>query len=343
MFLVDKYVPKDESDFIFNRDIVKQFEFISKDSSMPHLLILGPNGSGKKTLIRYLLNQMYDSSVEKLTRTKCKVTGSSNKTEDVDIIMSPHHIMIEPNANNYDKYIIQNIVQEYAKYYSIDLFDTQKSFKTIIIKGIDHLSRPAQASLRRTMEIYAETCRFIMIGTSLSKIIEPLHWRCSIITVKSPSNIDIYKTLFCISAYEKIKIEPEELCDIIIDSNRNVKKAIWKLSLYKYGLDQSTSLDLTIDKIANYLLKINENNYIKNFFKIRVITYDLMVTNITCSNIIRDIVNVLLKKTNDDDLRFAIIENVAEIENRLPGARRPVYHFEKFYTSIIKFILIKKK
>ena len=53
----------------------------------------------------------------------------------------------------------------------------KKLFKVVIINTIDNLSYYAQASLKRTMEKYADTCKFIFISNQLSKINEPLKSR----------------------------------------------------------------------------------------------------------------------------------------------------------------------
>jgi replication factor C subunit 3/5 len=307
---------------------------------MPHILICGPSGSGKKTIIKFLLCTLYDKNVENLTKTKYKVTGSSNKADDIYIMQSPYHIVIEPNNNNYDKYIIQDIVKEYAKHISINMFETKNIFKTILINNAHNLSYHAQTSLRRTMEIYASTCRFILIGNNLSKIIEPLHWRCSVICVPSPTNWEIWKTIFNISALENINISIDKINQIVRKSDRNIKKAIWQLSLIQYELDISISLDETIEAIVDDILTINGKNMFAKILQIRENMYNLMVTNITCTDIIKEIVNLLFDKSGDDQFKLHIIRSAAEAEHRLIVGRRGIKHLEFFITSVAKYIII---
>ena len=47
-----------------------------------------------------------------------KVRLNNTKTK-VLIKQSNHHIIIEPNNNGFDKYLIQEIIQDYAKFYLI--------------------------------------------------------------------------------------------------------------------------------------------------------------------------------------------------------------------------------
>lgn len=84
-------------------------------NSMPNLLIHGPAGCGKHTLLKLLLEDIYDSSVNNLTTVKYNICGYGNKVVEVDIKQSKYHLIIEPNNTALDKYLIQEVVKEYAK------------------------------------------------------------------------------------------------------------------------------------------------------------------------------------------------------------------------------------
>ncbi len=53
-------------------------------------------------------------------------------------------------------------------------------FKIMILDESDNLTDDAQQALRRTMEKFVETCRFILIANISGKLIEPLQSRCAI-------------------------------------------------------------------------------------------------------------------------------------------------------------------
>lgn len=237
MLFTDKYKPKNLNNpkiyEMFHLDLIELLKKIAKDDDVPHMIFYGPEGSGKKTLIYSFLELLFGQSIHNTSYVNYTVTGSGNSSTDVMIKQSPHHIEIKPNKNNFDLHMIQDIVKTYATRSQISFFIKRKTFKIILIHGLDNLSFVSQTSLRRTMENYSESCRFIMWARSLSKVIQPLKSRCFRLRVPSPSNDQIFIRLFHICGEEKIKIGLEELYDIVNTSSGNIRKALWMLELYK--------------------------------------------------------------------------------------------------------------
>lgn len=224
MFFVDKYAPKTINDLEFHKKEIKLLQKMSQDHSIPHIIFCGPDGSGKKTLISLFMEMLYDSEVNKLCDSVYKVTGSGNSTTDVVIKQSNYHIIIEPNNNNFDRYLIQDVVKEYAKKIPLSVLTSNKTFKTVLINNIDNLSYYAQTSLRRTMEKYSGTCRFIMQCKSLSRVIDPIRSRCYCFKIDAPSDDDIFGVIANIGYKESISLTLKDYDELIKLSNGNVKR-----------------------------------------------------------------------------------------------------------------------
>lgn len=332
MLLIEKYTPTIQS--FFNKDVIEMLRSFSNDKNIPHLLFYGNEGVGKKSLIKMFLTLLFGENVNNLKNVEYKIKGSGNKLSNVIIEKSDYHIVITPNSNNFDRYIIQNIVKEYAKRIPLETFKVKKPFKVVVINTIDNLSYYAQTSLRRTMEKYSDTCRFISWCSSISKVIEPIQSRCLCIRIKSPSINEMVKFVLNVSYNEKIKMNLEELNDIIDKSNFNPKKALWILEYKKQNIIYNEPFMDIIVKIVE-LLKFNVNNILE----IREKLYNIIITNYNSDEIIKEIVFLLCKKDISDKKKEQIINIGLLFMSRLNKCRREIIQLEAFIISVIKTLL----
>lgn len=335
MFLVDKYFPKNIEDVVFNKYILEQLFIISQDDSIPHIIFYGPEGSGKKVLINLFLEMLYDSSIRNVEDTLYKVSGSGNNEIDVLIKQSNYHIVIEPNNNNFDRYLIQDIVQEYAKRIPLNVFKCKKVFKTVLINNVDNLSYYAQTALRRMMEKYSDTCRFILWCRSLSRVIEPLNSRCLSIRISSPSDEELFAHIYKVSINEGLTLTLDEFTTILDYANGNIKSALWMIELRKAGeLDGNVYKD-EIKKIVNILIQCK----IVNSIKIRNLFYNIMITNINKTMILQDLLDELLVCNKISlECKYKIIYEASKFEYNLMRCRREIVHLEAFIQSVMNIL-----
>jgi replication factor C subunit 3/5 len=341
MFFIDKYAPKSANDSKLHKDILKLLDFISKDDSIPHLIFYGNDGVGKRRIIKLFLEMLYGNTVNNIEENMYIVSGSGNKVKEVLVKQSDFHIMIEPVDNNFDKYLIQDVVKEYAKRIQINLFKSKKIFKSVMINNLDNLSYYAQTSLRRTMEKYSGTCRFIMWCKSLSKVIEPLKSRCICIRIGAPSNDELFKLALTISAKEHLNLKLEDYGKLLKSSNGSIRKLLWKLNLIKSDQKEEkyeTPYDETIDQITNLILKCN----LSEINNIRNLVYNLIITNIDPCKIMRNIFENLLKKKLPEKVKFQIINSASVYEHNLVRRRREITHIEAFIIDTMNKIYNSK-
>jgi hypothetical protein len=101
-------------------------------SNFQHLIIYGCNGSGKEYIMNKLLAKIYGKQGIELKDVEYTVSGYSNTKTKIVIKQSKNHIIIEPNSNGFDKYLIQEIIQEYAKSELLNIFEQSKLFKIVV-------------------------------------------------------------------------------------------------------------------------------------------------------------------------------------------------------------------
>ena len=347
--------------------IINDLEYsVWRYSNFQHLIVYGPTESCKEYLVNKLLKQIYGSKNIELKDVEYIVSGYSNTKTKIIIKQSKYHIIIEPNSNGFDKYLIQEIIQNYAKSELLNIIKYRKLFKIVIINKIDNLSYYAQASLRRTMEKYSNTCKFILISDQLSKIIEPIRSRCLMIRIPLPNKLQILESILYICYNEKIKISNKKIFEIVKKSNNKINHAIWLLEMYKYNIEYNTNWEIIINNIVDIILNFNKkeiinidyklnnnelsiynnNNYkllYNSIKKIREYFYILFITNISTQLIIRKIMIKLLENINDLKLKYYIINITSIFEQRLSLGTRHIIHIEAYIIRLIYLFLNNDK
>lgn len=340
MFFLDKYIPKNISDSHFHGELLNILNTMSKDDSIPHIIFHGPEGCGKKTVIRLLLQVLYDDDVNNTTMNDYTVVGSGNKTSTISIKQSNYHIVIEPNNNNFDKHLVTDIMKEYAKKIPLNVFKTKRLFKTVLINNIDNMSYYAQTSLRRTMEKYSKTCRFIMWCHSLSKVIDPLKSRCICFNIASPSESDIFTYIFKININENLNLNFNRLCRVAEQSNGNIKKALWELQMIKLTCENKIEYHTSLKKMVEILKECD----ISDIYVLRESLYNIMITNIDASKIIFDMLHFILQDNDiQEKAKCDIIILIGKMDYNLIRGRREIINLENCMINIMNIIDKSKK
>jgi replication factor C subunit 3/5 len=335
MFLVHKY-HNELNNMMYHKNIINKIININDldYNNIQHLIIYGPN-ENKELIINKLLEKIFDKKSIEIHDVEYNINGYSNIKTKIYIKQSKYHIIIEPNFNGFDKYLIQEIIQNYAKSESLNIIKNIKNFKFVIINKIDNLSYYAQASLRRTMEKYSNTCKFILISDQLSKIIEPIRSRCLLIRVPLASYIDILEIILYIVKKENIHIDNKKLNNIIKSSNYNINYAIWLLEMFMYNIEDTNNWELLINNIVYLIYNYKKYNLYKLLKNIRNNFYILFITNISTQLIIRKIMIKLLLYINDFLLKYQIINTTSIYEQRINQGTRHIIHIEAYIIRLI--------
>ena len=99
-------------------------------------------------------------------------------------------------------------------------------YKIILLDESDALTADAQHALRRTMEMFTHSTRFILDCNYSSRIIEPIQSRCAIFRFRRLTDKDIEQMFKRIARAEKLTIAPEAIKAIIYLSGGDMRKAI---------------------------------------------------------------------------------------------------------------------
>ena len=224
--LVDKYRPRSLEALSYHADLSERLRSLAQSGDFPHLLVYGPSGAGKKTRIVTTLRELYGPGVEKIKIDSRVFQTTSNRKLEFNIVASVYHLEITPSdVGNFDRVVVQDLLKEVAQTQQVDQAARQR-FKVVVINEADHLTRDAQAALRRTMEKYSPNLRLILLANSTANIIAPIRSRTLLVRVAAPTHDDICKILQKVGKAEGWP-EAEGLNRRIArDSGRNLRRAL---------------------------------------------------------------------------------------------------------------------
>jgi DNA polymerase III delta prime subunit len=140
----ERHRPKSIEECILPEQLKEYFTEIKDSGNVPNLLLSGPSGTGKTSVILALANE--------LNRDFMKINGSEERSIDV----------------------IRNKVKSYAS--TISLSSTGKKF--LLIDEADNLTHDAQLALRAFIEDFQSNCVFIFTCNYKNRIDKALCSRC---------------------------------------------------------------------------------------------------------------------------------------------------------------------
>ncbi len=194
---VEKYRPKHLDGIVNQREIVDRLRTFVKKRAIPHCLFAGPPGTGKTTAALCLSRDLYGDGF-----------AAS---------------IMELNASD-ERGI--NIVREKIKNFARIRTLGEIPFKILILDEADQMTSDAQHALRRTMERYTESCRFILICNYSGRIITPIQSRCAIFRFTPLSDSEIAGRIKHVSESEKIQLSEDGVNAILEISNGDLRRAI---------------------------------------------------------------------------------------------------------------------
>ncbi|MFA5141499.1 MAG: replication factor C small subunit [Candidatus Woesearchaeota archaeon] len=191
----EKYRPSNFEDMKGQQHVVNRIKSFVEQKNMPHLLFSGPAGVGKTTLSLIIAKQLFGES------------WRSN--------------FLELNASDERGIDIVRIkVKDFARTRAIG----DVPFKIIYLDECDALTKEAQQALRRTMENFTKTCRFVLSCNYSSKIIDPIQSRCAVFKFKPLPKEDIKVMVDKIAKSEEFRIWDDAFDALYLASNGDARK-----------------------------------------------------------------------------------------------------------------------
>jgi len=298
MMWIEKYRPKTIDEIIGQDETKTRLKGFVEAKSLPHLLFAGPPGTGKTSTVITLATEIFGEG---------NIYGN----------------LLELNASD-DRGIdiIRNEVKDFAKTLPIDA-----PFKIISLDEADALTSAAQHALRRTMEKYVSSSRFVLLCNYPGKIIEPIQSRCAFFRFQRLGDDVIKEQMEYISKQENVDYTSKGLDMLVKVSNGDLRKAINVLQATAAtgGKIEETSVLETVGGVdpneIEKLLNVARN---QEFDRAKGKLQDLIfVRGVAGSDIIREINSNITKMDFSDESKLKIIDRLAEVDFRLTEGASP--------------------
>ena len=306
----EKYRPSKFHELVGQDEIVKRVESLTNSLNIPHLLFAGPAGTGKSTLALIVVKELY----------------GANWRENY----------LELNASD-ERGI--NIVREKVKNFARTKSLGKVPFKIIFLDEADALTPEAQQALRRTMENYSATCRFILSCNYSSKIIDPIQSRCAIFRFKLLEKKDIEKYLMEIIKRENLTIKSEAI-EIIYEGSEGDCRRATNLLQATASISPNITPELVSTIISNAKPKdikvVLDYALAGDFQRAREKLLDVMLKeSISGQDVIKAIQKEIWNLPVEPELKVRLTEKTGETEFRIVEGSDPFIQLQALLASFV--------
>ncbi len=289
---VEKYRPKTLAEVVGQDDIVERLQSYAKAENLPHLLFAGPAGTGKTTCAIALARDMYGPE----WRQNYYELNSSDE-RGIDVVRSK--------------------IKEIAR---IAPFGGT-AFKIIFLDEADNLTADAQAALRRTMETYSKTSRFILSANYSSRLIEPIQSRTAVFRFRPLRPEAIREYLGRVAKAEKLKITDDGMEALIYIAEGDMRRAVNSLQV-------AASLGSTIDadvlyKVASTIKPEEVKGLIEkaltgDFLQAREVLDRLLIEyGVSGEDVLRQLHRSVFDMNVPDEYKVRLLDRIGETDFRL--------------------------
>lgn len=327
MFWIEKYRPLLFEDIAGQTALAEILSACAETKNIPHLLIIGPHGTGKSSSVEVMLKKMYGVRWQEYTTVFPTADLFERGKKYLETDERFGHLFKKESS------FIANLKYAINWYAALKPFD--EAFRVIIFEDADALSHDAQQALRRIMERYSETCRFIFITPYASAILPPICSRCLPLFFSPLSQDIIKKRLMDISSAEHINpesVSEDDINLITVMAQGDLRKAIMYLQVMAkthadFDLSMLNESESRLITVAAFRA-MQEKKFPEAMAHIELLMIDLGLSG---HEVLEELRTVVRREYNHP----ALVRCLADTDMMLIDAHDPFVHFNALVSRII--------
>lgn len=208
------YVPDTIDNMIGNKKVCSVLKMFIETGQIPNILLTGNHGTGKRTLATLLAHEYLGDDY---SRGCLAIDGAINRGKDVIACNNVKKISDKTSMST------QNVLSFSQR--KITLHKGKK--KIVMIYNFEDMTSEAQNALRRIIETYEPTTRFILICNNLDNIIEAIQSRCLPLVTNLLTNDETHELISKLRiTNHKEKLDDDIVKIITMLSSGDMKKVI---------------------------------------------------------------------------------------------------------------------
>ena len=310
----EKYRPAQLNQIIGQEAIVDKLKAFAEAKNFPNMIFSGPAGVGKTTSAIALAKELYKDN---LSEAFLELNASDSRGIDV----------------------IRGRVKEFAR--TIPL--SGGMVKIIFLDEADALTPEAQHALRRTMEKYSATTRFILSANYASKIIEPIQSRCVVLRFKPLKEENMMDYIKRVAEGEGLEIDGKSAEALIYVSEGDLRKltnVLQSASVSRKNVTEASIYDIAArarpKEVIAMLRYALSGDFIKarNELNILVLSYGMSGEDVLLQ-CYREALNLEI----DEKLKLRLISAIGDYNFRIVEGANDRIQLE---AMLAKFALLEK-
>lgn len=307
---IEKYRPKKLSEIVGQSEIIERLMSYVAAGSLPHLLFTGNAGIGKTTAAVSLAREFFGEEWRMNFR---ELNASDDRGIDV----------------------VRNQVKQFARTSPFGEAD----FKILFLDEADALTSDAQSALRRTMETYAMTCRFILSCNYSSKIIDPIQSRCAVYRFRPLSNEAITTMIKRIGHEQNLTLSPDifhAICDVAQGDMRKAINALQGAAIRSHDIKPDMIYEIAATARPDEMKELIDLCISGNFEGAeQILGYLVRDKGIAPQELLVQLYRVVLQSDLPEQVRIQLISHIGETDFRLSEGAHSDIQMEALIAKIV--------